>query len=166
MDGVNSYSLQNTKYSICPVVVINNNIPPCFSVKNENLMLALIVPGRRQVKRMNVYLQPLIDVFKQLWEGIHVYDVSRPIQMERYFMLYDICVYTTHDYPGLGVCSDKHVHRFVYICNFIWHTSFGETIFLTLTWYVYFNIVGLVTKGYHGFKCCGTSIKDRWSNDL
>jgi hypothetical protein len=32
-------------------------------------MLALIVSGRRQVKRMDVYLQP----------------VSRPIAMERYF---------------------------------------------------------------------------------
>jgi hypothetical protein len=109
MDGVNPYSLQNTNYSVWPVVVINNNIPPWLSMKNEHLMLALIVPGRRQVKRMDVYLQPLIDEFKQLWEGIHVYDVSRPIPMERYFTLYGICAYTTHDYPGLGVFSGKHV---------------------------------------------------------
>ena len=57
MDGVNPYSLQNTNYSIWPVVVINNNIPPWFSMKNEHLMLALIVLGRRQVKNMDVYLQ-------------------------------------------------------------------------------------------------------------
>jgi len=66
-------------------------------------MLVLIVPGRKQVKNMDVYLQPFIDEFKQLWEGIQVYDVSRPISMERYFTLYGICVYTTHDYLGLGV---------------------------------------------------------------
>jgi hypothetical protein len=111
MDGVNPYSLQNTNYYVWPVVVINNNIPPWLSVKNEHLMLALIVPGRRQVKNMDVYLQPLVDELKELWEGIHVYDVSRPITTERNFTLYGICAYTTHDYPGLGVFSGKlHVY--------------------------------------------------------
>jgi hypothetical protein len=105
MDGVNPYSLQNTNYYVWPVVVINNNIPPWLSMKNEHLMLALIVPGRRQVKNMDVYLQPLVDELKELWEGIHVYDVSRPITTERSFTLYGICAYTTHDYPGLGVFS-------------------------------------------------------------
>jgi hypothetical protein len=104
------YSLQNTHYPIWSVVVINNNIPPWLSMKNEHLMLALIVPGRRQVKRMDVYLQPLFGKFKQLWEGTHVYDILRPIPMERSFMLYGICVYTTHDYLRLEVFSCKHVH--------------------------------------------------------
>ena len=66
MDGVNPYCLQNTKYYVWPVVVINNNIPPWFSVKNEHLMLALIVPGRGQVNNMDVYLQPLVDELKEL----------------------------------------------------------------------------------------------------
>ena len=70
MDGVNLHSLQNTNYFVWLVVVINNNIPPWLSVKNEHLMLTLIVPGRRQVKGMDIYLQPLIGEFKQLWEGI------------------------------------------------------------------------------------------------
>jgi hypothetical protein len=42
-------------------------------------MLALIVPGRIQVKNMDFYLQPLVDELNKLWEGIDVYDVSRPI---------------------------------------------------------------------------------------
>jgi hypothetical protein len=66
-------------------------------------MLALIVSGRRQVERMDFYLQPSIDEFKQLWEGIHVYDVLRFIPMDRYFMLYGIYAYTTRDYPRLAV---------------------------------------------------------------
>ena len=105
MDGMNPYSLQNTNYFFLPIVMINNNIPPWLFVKNEHLMLALIVPGRRQVKNMDVYLQPLVDELKELWEGIHVYDVSRSIATERIFMLYATCAYTTHDYLGLGVCS-------------------------------------------------------------
>jgi hypothetical protein len=61
------------------------------------------------VKRMDVYLQPLIDEFKQLWEGINVYDVSKSIPMQRSFMLYGICAYTMHDYLGLRFFSGKHV---------------------------------------------------------
>ena len=80
-------------------------------MKDEHLMLGLIVPGRRQVKNMDVYLQPLVDELKELWEGIHIYDVSRPITTERSFTLYGIFSYTTHDYLGLGVCSSKlHVY--------------------------------------------------------
>ena len=76
-------------------------------MKNEHLMLALIVLGRREVKNMDVYLQPLVDELKELWDVINVYDVSRAIVVERSFTLYGICAYTTHDYPGLGVCFGK-----------------------------------------------------------
>ena len=80
-------------------------------MKNEHLMLAIIVPGRRQVKNMDVYLQPLVDELKELRDGINVYDVSRPIAAERIFMLYGICPYMIHDYPGLRVFSGKlHVY--------------------------------------------------------
>ena len=79
-------------------------------MKNEHLMLALILLGRRQVKNMDVYLQPLIDEFKKLWEGIQGYNVSRPIPTKRSFTFYGIFVYMMHDYLGLGVCFGKHVH--------------------------------------------------------
>ena len=29
-----------------------------------------------------------------------------------------------------------------------------------------YNFAGLVTKGYFGCKCCGPSLKARWSKDL
>jgi len=32
--------------------------------------------------------------------------------------------------------------------------------------YTIINFLGLVTKGYHGCKCCGPSLKARWSNNL
>ena len=38
--------------------------------------------------------------------------------------------------------------------------------FLMLTWPIYNNIVGIITKRYHGCKCCGPSIKARWSKHL
>jgi hypothetical protein len=79
MDGINPYSLQNNNYPIWPVVVINDNIPPRFPMKNKHLMLALIVHGRIQVKNMDVYLQPFVDELNELLKWIHVYDVLRPI---------------------------------------------------------------------------------------
>ena len=56
IDGVNPYSQLDNTYTIWDVVVINNNIPSWLSIKNGHLMLALIVPGRIQVKNMDVYL--------------------------------------------------------------------------------------------------------------
>jgi hypothetical protein len=44
----------------------------------------------------------MIIEFNKLWEGIHVYDVSRPIPVDMSFTSNGICAYTTHDYPGLG----------------------------------------------------------------
>lgn len=67
MDGINPYSLQNTHYHVWPRVVKNINIPRWFSMLNKHLMLALIVPGRRQVKNIDVYLQPLVVELKKLW---------------------------------------------------------------------------------------------------
>ena len=78
-----------------PVVVINNNIPPWLSMKNEHLMLALIVPSRRQVKNMDVYLQPLVDELKELWDGINVYYVSRPIAAEEFYIVWHMCLHDT-----------------------------------------------------------------------
>ena len=70
MNGVNPYSLQNNNYCVWRLLVINNNNPPWLSMKNEHIMLDLIFLSRKQVKNMDVYLQPLIDGFKKLWEGI------------------------------------------------------------------------------------------------
>ena len=56
--------------------------------------------GKYQFKDMNVCNKPLIDELLQLWNGITMYDVSRPIG-QREFQLYAILVWTIHDAPGL-----------------------------------------------------------------
>ena len=38
--------------------------------------------GKFQVKDMNVYIEPLIDELLKLWNGITMYDVSRPIRQK------------------------------------------------------------------------------------
>jgi hypothetical protein len=44
-DGVNPFGELRSTYSVWPVFVINNNLPPWMSIKREHTMLAMIVPG-------------------------------------------------------------------------------------------------------------------------
>ena len=43
-DGVNPFGELRSTYSLWPVFVINNKIPPWMSVKREHTMLAMIIP--------------------------------------------------------------------------------------------------------------------------
>ena len=45
VDGVNPFGELRSTYSVWPVFVINNNLPPWMSIKREHTMLAMIVPG-------------------------------------------------------------------------------------------------------------------------
>jgi hypothetical protein len=44
-DGVNPFGELRSTYSVWPVFVINNNLPPWMSIKREHTMLAMIIPG-------------------------------------------------------------------------------------------------------------------------
>ena len=56
--------------------------------------------GKYQVKDKNVYIEPLIDELLKLWNGITMYDVSRPIR-QRQFQFYAMLVWKVHDAPKL-----------------------------------------------------------------
>jgi hypothetical protein len=48
-------------------------------MSNAITWLALIVPGRRQVHNMDIYLQPFIDELQLLWmQGVIMINVSKP----------------------------------------------------------------------------------------
>jgi hypothetical protein len=44
-DGVNPFRELQSIYSMCPIFVIKNNIPPYMSIKREHIMLTMIIPG-------------------------------------------------------------------------------------------------------------------------
>ena len=56
--------------------------------------------GKYQIKDMNVYIEPLIDELLKLWNGINMYDVSRPIR-QRKFQFHAMLVWILLDAPGL-----------------------------------------------------------------
>ena len=44
-DGVKPFGELRSTYSVWPVFVINNNLPPWMSMKREHRMLEMIVPS-------------------------------------------------------------------------------------------------------------------------
>ena len=56
--------------------------------------------GKYQVKDVNVYIEPLINELLKLWDGITMYDISRPIGKYQ-FQLHRILAWKIHDAPGL-----------------------------------------------------------------
>ncbi|KAL3692716.1 hypothetical protein R1sor_006367 [Riccia sorocarpa] len=55
---------------------------------------------------MDIYLEPLVEELKQLWEGVRAYDASTQCPREdRWFTLHAISMWTIHDSPGLGFIS-------------------------------------------------------------
>jgi hypothetical protein len=56
--------------------------------------------GKYQVKYMNVYIDPLIEELLNLWEGITMYDIYKPIGQKR-FQCRGTLLWTIHDSPGL-----------------------------------------------------------------
>ena len=44
-DSVDPHRDMRSIYSVWPIFVINNNIPPWMSINREHIMLSMIVPG-------------------------------------------------------------------------------------------------------------------------
>ena len=56
--------------------------------------------GKYQVKDMHVYIDPLINELLNLWAGITMHGISRPIGQKQ-FQFHGILAWTIHDAPGL-----------------------------------------------------------------
>ena len=103
-DSFNPWGLKSSAYSITPVMIIIYNFPMELATKNAFILLTLMIPGKHQVKNVDVFLQPLIDELKILWSiGFVVRDISKP--QEDHARLYGILIWTLHDYVGLGHIS-------------------------------------------------------------
>jgi len=73
---------------------------PTECMKVENIMLKMFIPGPTAPSNNNdVYLQPLIDDLKDLWnEGMVVYDSFK----KESFTLRAMLLWRITDYPALG----------------------------------------------------------------
>ncbi|XP_073153163.1 uncharacterized protein [Henckelia pumila] len=68
-DGINPHSLMSSAYSCWSVVMITYNLPPWLCMKRKFMMLTLLISGPKQPGNdIDVYLAPLIDDLKKLWD--------------------------------------------------------------------------------------------------
>ena len=102
-DGFQPFGQSGKQYSCWPVFITPYNLPPHMCMKEEYTFLSLIVPGGGNPKgKIDVYLQPLIDELKELWEtGVETYDVST----KRNFVMKAALMWTIGDFPAYGMMS-------------------------------------------------------------
>jgi hypothetical protein len=51
------------------------NLPPNKYLKEGFIFLALVILGPKEPKKqMNIFLRPLMEELKELWQGVDAYD--------------------------------------------------------------------------------------------
>ncbi|KOM47545.1 hypothetical protein LR48_Vigan07g124900 [Vigna angularis] len=107
-DGFTPYiQASASPYSCWPVIVTPYNIPPEMCMTKPYMFLSCIILGPSNPKSLiDVYLEPLVDDLKKLWNGVWTYDVSR----KQNFLMRAILMWTTNDFPAYGMLSGWSTH--------------------------------------------------------
>ena len=92
-----------TSHSIWPVVLTPYNLPPWLCMKPPYIMLSLLIDGPNSPGMdIDVYLQPLIEELKELWEvGVETYDAHS----KQNFIMYASLIWTISDFPAYADLS-------------------------------------------------------------
>ncbi|XP_074374712.1 uncharacterized protein LOC141715129 [Apium graveolens] len=100
---MNPYRTLSSTHSTWPVLLTIYNLPPWLCMKRKYIMLTLLIPGPKEAgNNIDVYLQPLIEDLKLLWDqGEKMYDAYSQI----YFNLRAMIFCTISDFPGYGNLS-------------------------------------------------------------
>ncbi|XP_071740336.1 uncharacterized protein [Rutidosis leptorrhynchoides] len=102
-DGFNPFGNMSVSHSTWPVVLMPYNIPPWLCTKKPFLFLSLLIPGPSAPgNNIDVYMQPLVDELKELWDtGVNTYDAST----KSYFTLRASLLWTVSDFPAYANLS-------------------------------------------------------------
>ena len=81
-----------------PVLLFPYNFPPWMSMKVPYIFMTLLIPGLKGLGNdIDVYLRPLIDELKTLWDnGVDTYDVSK----SQNFQMKAAVMWTVNDFPA------------------------------------------------------------------
>jgi len=102
-DGFNPFGEMSLSYSMWPVVLTAYNLPPWLCMKPSYLMLSLLIPGRSAPgKDMDVFLQPLVEELKELWEEGGVMQGGASASMIK---MRAAVLWTINDYPARSSLS-------------------------------------------------------------
>ncbi|XP_012837883.1 PREDICTED: uncharacterized protein LOC105958419 [Erythranthe guttata] len=98
-DGFNPFGNMSNSYSMWPIILIPYNMPLYKCMKDEFFMMSLLIPGPQAPgKDIDVFLRPLIDELKELWNGVETYDACK----KEKFQMRAIIMWTINDFPALS----------------------------------------------------------------
>ena len=103
-DGFNSYGNMSSIHSTWPVILITYNLFPWMCMKRSSFMLSLLIPGPTSPGNViDVYLQPLVEELKKLWDvEVKTFDMSS----KKLFQMHAALLWTINDFPAYGDISD------------------------------------------------------------
>jgi hypothetical protein len=83
------------------------NLPPNKCLKQGFVFLALVIPGPKEPrKQMNIFLHPLMEEMKELWQGVDAYDRH----LKCHFNLRATYLWSIDDYLAYGKFAGWCVH--------------------------------------------------------
>ena len=103
-DGFNPFGNLSQAYSMWPVILTTYNLPPWLCMKESSFMLTLLIPGPKSPgKDIDVYLRPLIEDLKDLWDlkGVETIDVASGQK----FNMRAMVLWTINDFPARSSLS-------------------------------------------------------------
>ena len=102
-NGFNPFGNMHNSYSMWPVVLVPYNLPPWKCMKDPFMMMSLLIPGPKTPgKDIDVYIRPLIDELKELWNhGIETFYAST----RQTFRMHATVIWTINDFPAYGNLS-------------------------------------------------------------
>lgn len=95
MDGLNPFSREKNSYSVCPMFLMNLNLPSHVRKLAGAIMLTGLIPGPREPKFIDPYIDVLVDDIMHL-NTLRVYDGYK----NETFSLKANIVLNVFDYPG------------------------------------------------------------------
>jgi hypothetical protein len=73
--GFQPHGNDSCLYSYWPIFIMPYNLPPNKCLKQGFIFFALIILGPKEPKKqMNIFLCPLMQEMKELWQGVDAYD--------------------------------------------------------------------------------------------
>ena len=116
-DGFNPFGSVSSKHSAWPVLLVIYNLPPWLCTKRKYVIMCTMISGPKQPGNdIDVYLAPLIEDLKMLWnEGVDVFDAYK----KETFKLRALLFTTINDLPAYGNLSGYSVkgHKACPICE-------------------------------------------------
>nr|GEU94688.1 hypothetical protein [Tanacetum cinerariifolium] len=98
-DGFNPFSNLSQAFSMWPVILTAYNLPLWLCMKESSFMLTLLIHGPKSPgKDIDVYLRPLIEDLKVLWDrkGVETIDVASGQK----FNMRAMVLWTINDFPA------------------------------------------------------------------